>query len=161
MAGDLEDFLRRAAQRRQANAGNPPAAARPPAPAARPAAPQPAVPEQRKRPQYSNHRTERMIREVEEEIFVAEVVEDEPSPWQERQRKIEEAKRAAAEAESIAAKAMAKVKKGGSQATPQFAPGPQMTGNVAADLLRLLQSPEGIQQAVLLREILDRPIDRW
>ncbi|GAA4464289.1 hypothetical protein [Novipirellula rosea] len=156
MAGDLEDFLRRAAQRRQANAGN-----QNPPPAARPAAAQPAVPEQRKRPQYSNHRTERMIREVEEEIFVAEVVEDEPSPWQERQRKIEEAKRAAAEAESVAAKAMAKVKKSGTHATPQFAPGPQMTGNVAADLLRLLQSPEGIQQAVLLREILDRPIDRW
>ncbi len=156
MAGDLEDFLRRAAQRRQANAGN-----QNPPPAARPAPPQPAVPEQRKRPQYSNQRTERMIREVEEEIFVAEVVEDEPSPWQERQRKIEEAKRAAAEAEAVAAKAMARVKKRGSQATPQLAPGPQMTGDVAADLLRLLQSPEGIQQAVLLREILDRPIDRW
>ncbi|WP_442506598.1 hypothetical protein SH528x_005449 [Novipirellula sp. SH528] len=156
MAGDLEDFLRRAAQRRQANAGN-----QNPPPAARPAPAQPAVPEQRKRPQYSNQRTERMIREVEEEIFVAEVVEDEPSPWQERQRKIEEAKRAAAEAEAEAAKMMARVKKRGSQVTPQFAPGPQMTGDVAGDLLRLLQSPEGIQQAVLLREILERPVDRW
>ncbi|WP_144058097.1 hypothetical protein [Novipirellula maiorica] len=154
MAGDLEDFLRRAAQRRQANAGNPPAAARP-------AAAQPAVPEQRKRPQYSNHRTERMIREVEEEIYVAEVVEDEPSPWQERQRKIEEAKRAAAEAESMAAKAMDKVKKSGAQASHPLDGGPQMTGNVAADLIRLLHSPQGVQQAVLLREILDRPIDRW
>ncbi|GAA5506123.1 hypothetical protein [Novipirellula caenicola] len=156
MAGDLEDFLRRAAQRRQANAGN-----RNQPPAARPAASHPAVPEQRKRPQYSNHRTERMVREVEEEIYVAEVVEDEPSPWQERQRKIEEAKRAAAEAESAAAKAFAKVKKGGTASPAPMAPGPQMTGNVAADLIRLLQSPEGIQQAVLLREILDRPIDRW
>ncbi|TWU21466.1 hypothetical protein Pla52o_36520 [Novipirellula galeiformis] len=148
MAGDLEDFLRRAAQRRQANAGG------------QPAAPRPAAPQKPQRPQYSNSRTERISRDVEDEIYVAEVVEEKPSPWQERQRKIEEAKRAAKEAESVAALALAKVKASNRSAAPP-APEVKMTGDVAGDLLRLLQSPEGIQQAVLLREILERPVDRW
>ena len=63
MARDLDDFLRRAAQRRQAKAAEQRQAQQP---------------ERRVRPQYSDARTERIARPVEEaeEVLMAEVVDD-------------------------------------------------------------------------------------
>ncbi len=170
MSGDLEDFLRRAAERRQAKAAGQPMQGQP-VPHARPhvapgqpfqANPIPVSPtdSQRSRPQYTDSRTERVV-VVDEPILVAEVVEDHDSLWQERRRQIEKSRKAAEEAESIAAKAMAKAGVGGHGSSRSQTSAIGLTGNVAEDLLRLLQSPIGIQQAVLLREILDRPVDRW
>ncbi|MFG0263257.1 MAG: hypothetical protein ACF788_12770 [Novipirellula sp. JB048] len=162
MAGDLEDFLRRAAQRRQANAAGQSAATPPPA-ASRPAASRADAPAPRRKPQYSDSRTERVTSDHAEEILVAEVVQEtqeKPSPWQERQRKIEQAKRAAVQAEADAAAALKKVKASNRAKSPPASEA-ETSDDLAADLLRLLQSPAGIRQAVLLREILDRPIDRW
>jgi hypothetical protein len=142
MSGDLEDFLRRAAQRRQAKA----AQQQPPAP--------------RQRPQYSDRRTERIVRPVEaDEILTAEIVEEEdPNSFQARMRRVEEAKRAAAKARAEATPKLKKVKTGQPRSSGV---GAALSGNPAQDLLRLLRQPGGIQQAILLREIFDRPEHRW
>ncbi len=142
MSGDLEDFLRRAAQRRQAKAAQ--------------QKPQPASPP---RPQYSNRRTERVVQAIEaEELLTAELVEDAPNSFAARQRRLEESKKAAAEAEAAAAKSMQKVKR--SRGKSQHAAVP-LSGIAAQDLARLLAHPAGLRQAILLREILDRPEHRW
>jgi hypothetical protein len=142
MSGDLEDFLRRAAQRRQAKA----AQQQPPPP--------------RQRPQYSDRRTERIVRPVEtDEILTAEIVEeDDPNSFQARMRRVQEAKRAAQKAQAEAAQKLKKI----ARARPKSSGvGPALSGHPARDLVRMLQQPGGIQQAILLREILDRPEHRW
>jgi len=166
MSGDLEDFLRRAAQRRQAKAGGgdpPPGGPR--QPSQRPPAQQAPQrqPSQRQKPQYSNSRTERVTRPVEEEIVVAEVVEDLDSQWTQRRRKIEEAKQAAKQAEQEAAQAFSKMKgKAGVQVIPlSGSDNSKVTGFTIEDLVQMLHRPGGMQQAVLLKEILDRPEHRW
>lgn len=145
MAGDLEDFLKRAAQRRQAKA----AAQRQQQP--------------RERPQYSNSRTERVVREVDpEEVITAEVLDAEVLDAEvldqdsiaERARRIEEAKRSA---EAIAAETARKHRK--SNTLPKQTP--KLSGTPAKDLIRLLKKPGGIQQAILLKEVFDRPEHRW
>ncbi len=159
MSGDLEDFLRRAAQRRQAKAAQ-----------------QPAAP-QRQRPQYSDRRTERVARDVDAEpILTAEIVEDDPNSFSARLRRVEEAKKAAAKAQAEAANKLAQVRAGrsrGSASSSSQGSGNQgsgnqgsgtavaMSGDPTQDLLRLLRQPGGIRQAILLREILDRPEHRW
>lgn len=140
MSGDLEDFLRRAAQRRQAKA------------AAQPAQ------QPKAKPQYSNSRTERMVRPAEaDEILTAEVIEDSDS-IADRRKKLEQAKAAAAEAKAkLAAK-----KTGQLGTTSAGAPSSaSLSGMPAQDLIRLLRQPGGIRQAILLREILERPEHRW
>lgn len=143
MSGDLEDFLRRAAQRRQAKA-------------AQQQQQQPAP-----RPQYSDSRTERRVRSAEpEEVFTAEIVEEDSSSIAARLRRIEEAKRAAKKAEAEVAQAIEKAKTRGGSKLTDAAP-LALSGNPAQDLLTLLRRPGGIQQAILLREILQRPEHRW
>lgn len=131
MPDDVEDFLRRAAQRRRAGA----AAKR-----------EAAKPVRRVRPQYSNSRTERQVGLVDdaEEILMAEVVPDDTvSTSSYSARSVDQA---------IAAP-------GGSNANQ---PGPdQAAETLLAELSRALQSPKGIRQAILMREILDRPEHRW
>ena len=92
MAGDLEDFLRRAAQRRQAkaaqNRGGPADQAR-----------------ARSRPEYTNRKTERLVTPSDaDEVLLAEVVEDEADSITARMRRVEAAKEAAAKAELEAAR---------------------------------------------------------
>lgn len=147
MSGDLEDFLRRAAQRRQAKAAQQQQQKR-----------QQQPPQRRQPPQYSDRRTERVVRPQEtDEILTAEIVDDGDSIAA-RMHRLEESKRAAAKAEAEAAKKIAKAtkgrsaKKGGAVA---------LTGNRTVDLVRMLQHSSGIRQAILLREILDRPEHRW
>lgn len=142
MSGDLEDFLRRAAQRRQAKA----AQQQQPAQQQRP----------RSRPQYSDSRTERIVQAVDDDIPVAEVVEDDTSSLAARRRRLEQSKKAAEQAE--AAKRVRSAKPSARPATAATIP---LAGSAAQDLLRILRQPGGIKQAILLREILDRPEHRW
>lgn len=145
MSGELEDFLRRAAERRQAKAAQ---------------QQQQAAPAKRPRPQYSDRARERVTRVDEaDEILTAEIVSS-PSPAEDaiasRIRRVEEAKEVAAQIEADVAK---KTKKMGKPASA--APGLALSGNMAEDLIRMLRKPGGIQQAILLREVLDRPEHRW
>ena len=149
MSGDLEDFLRRAAERRKAKAE---------------ASGQQAQPQrtQQRKPQYSDSRTERMARQFDdEEIVIAEIVEDprEESSWDRRHREIEEAKQAAAQAQKEVAKQKKKLKAQPSAVKDGNVP--EVTDNSADALLRLLRSSGGVRQAVIIREILDRPEHRW
>lgn len=164
MANDLEDFLRRAAARRQANQ------------AARPAAPPPP-------PQYTSARSERVVREVEPEP-TPPLVSSDPRRRQMEARRAELARRsesagrsestrrragsAASRAGSAASRAGAQTAELVRQAEPVSA---QVVQAVAVaetpaalspgGLIAALRSPEGIRQAILMREILDRPIHRW
>ncbi len=149
MSGDLEDFLRRAAQRRQAAA--PPAQAAPSPP--------------RPRSEYTNRQSERRTGhprdEDDDDIPVAAIaIEDVPEedPYAMQRKRIAAAK-AAAEVE--AAKLAAKVAKIGQASGSSPAANYTSTGNLAEDLVRMLRTPGGIQQAILLREIIDRPEHRW
>ena len=140
----LEDFLRRAAQRRQAKS----AQQSQPAPRRQP-------------PQYSDRRTERSVQPREaDEVLAAEVVEDDPNSFSARLRRLEEAKQAAAKAEAEAAKKLAKagVKRGRSKSSGVAL---ALSGNPTQNLIRMLRHSGGIRQAILLREILDRPEHRW
>jgi hypothetical protein len=140
MSGDLEDFLRRAAQRRQAKA----AQQQPPA--------------ERQRPQYSDRKTERVARIPEDEVLTAEIVEDDSNSFAARLQRVEEAKRAAKQAEAAAAEKLKRAHGGRTRASISTA---APSGHPAQDLIRMLQQPGGIQQAILLREILERPEHRW
>ncbi len=160
MAGDLEDFLRRAAARRQAQADQPQPTPRPPS--------QP-------RPEYSNRRTEhppraterppRALERQEPEVIVAEIMED-SSSISERMQRQEEARQAAREAETI-------IKNRGrstrSRATRSRSTRSRSKGRLSSEgtenlrdgLIEALKSPGGIRKAILLREILERPTHRW
>ena len=157
MAGDLEEFLKRAAARRQAKTQQ------------QEAAPPPQRAAQRPTPQrsthvseYSDRRRERLVRDPSdsEPILVAEIVQEAPDPLAKRRQAIEEAKKEAARAEAEAAGRLAKLQEArGVSGKDNVAL--TFTGDARADLVRLLRQPGGIKQAILLREILDRPVDRW
>ena len=143
MSGDLEDFLRRAAQRRQAKAAQ-----------------QQQSEPRRQAPQYSNRRTERMVQVPDsDEVLTAEIVEEDPNSFAARLRRVEEAKQAAAKAEAEAAKKLKRAKGPGRSKSSGAAVA--LTGNPTQNLIKMLQHSGGIQQAILLREILDRPEHRW
>jgi len=95
-----------------------------------------------------------------DEVMTAEIVEDDPNSYAARLRRLEEAKQAAAIAEAEAAKKLtrAKGKRGGSKSSGVAV---ALTGNKTRDLIKMLRHSGGIQQAILLREILDRPEHRW
>ena len=145
MSNDLEDFLRRAAQRRAQKSASQPA-------------PAPSKP----RSEYTDRNAERRIRNIEVEVvdepLTAIVVEPEEDSLDARRRKIEAARVAAAQAEAEAAERLAKIRATNPTAN---APVPVATGNPVEDLLNLIRTPGGIQKAVLLREIIDRPEHRW
>ncbi|TWU55259.1 hypothetical protein [Rubripirellula reticaptiva] len=143
MSGDLEDFLRRAAQRRQAKAAEQADSA-----------------SVRRPPQYSDSRSERnpQIEDI-DEILTAEIVEeDDGSSIAARMHRLEEAKRVASELEKASA---AQMRKARGMLPRQKLETKAFTGNPVQDLLDALQRPGGVQQAILLKEILDRPVDRW
>jgi hypothetical protein len=152
MSGDLEDFLRRAAQRRRAKEaqerGGPGSQG-----GQRSAS--------KTRPQYSNSRTERIVSPVEaDEVLEAELVEEEShDSIAERMRRLEAARRAAAETHAPLGSLRHDEPK--QQAKTPLGTGKFFSGDPAQDLVRLLREPQGIQQAILLKEILDRPDHRW
>ncbi len=159
MAGDLEDFLKRAASRRQAKAAQETQQAK--KNAAGPA----------RAREYTDSRRERTVRQSEDLIddaITGEIVDEiGPSLAEERlamqQQKIAAAKKKAAAIEAATA---ARRKKEGlppklEKAAPVQAEGITLTGDLRQDVLRLMTSPVGLQQAFLLKEILDRPDHRW
>ena len=149
MSSDLEDFLRRAAQRRQANA--------PPAQAA---------PVKRSRPEYTNRQSERLTShpmDDADDIPVAAIVVDDEhdeDPYAMQRKRIAAAKAAAEKEATKAAATLAKLQQskasGSSTASSSVS-----TGNMVEDIKRMIQAPGGMQQAMILKEILDRPEHRW
>ncbi len=90
---------------------------------------------------------------------MAEVVEDHEDSISVRMQRLEAAKRTAAEAEAEVARR--KAKRSAHASTFEVRGGTPYTGHPAQDLLKLLRQPGGLQQAILLKEILDRPEHRW
>ena len=163
MSGDLEDFLRRAAARRQTKTGGQPSQPNQPqqqGPAERPAT---------RRREYTNRHRERVPQatEVAEEPIAAEIVSDELESLSDQRRRIEAAKQRAEnirqQANDTLPQPALSNQSGATTSTGATRPtGATMsTGNTAEDLLRMLRHPGGLRQAVLLREILDRPEHRW
>ena len=149
MSGDLEDFLRRAAQRRQAKSAQRPQGQTP-----------------RAKPQYSNRGTERVVDAViVDEPLMAEVIGEDSNPLAAQQRHLQESRKAAALAQAEAAKKLSKIKvrrhAKGRAAAGSGTPSLALSGVTSEDLIRLLSSPQGVRQAILLREVLDRPEHRW
>ncbi|MEM9645632.1 MAG: hypothetical protein AAF989_11630 [Planctomycetota bacterium] len=168
MAGDLEDFLRRAAARRQAAAGQKKQAG----PGARPQPVDPPV------GGHTNARTERTIRrdiEQDEPPLVAEVVAEPQRPLPSTNRGPSLRQKRAAEKSSrdraSAKSAVRQVAKPVVQATSVQSgkrkddsgdrKPPTYQGDPMEEILRLLQSPQGVPVAMLLREVLERPEHRW
>lgn len=179
MSGDIEDFLKRAAQRRQARQGSQP----PPPPPPRP------------RSEYSNARNERITRaqdEYEDDIEPALLEEPlaqrlaelkrkqlaaqtaqtakrqgsaerrDQSPGRDQRGKAERAtlKQSSAAKRAAASPKQASPPASVAAATAQAAAAPVATTPVE-ELMRLLQTPQGLRNAFLMREILDRPEHRW
>lgn len=197
MASELEDFLRRAAQRRAENA------------AARAERPQPP-----RRPEYTDRNRERVTTssDPDDEIVVADLVPTQAGPTppvDERQRRGTPS--ADESADAIRRKLQTVLNKpdtspsgltqsnvgqsgsglgggglGGSglggaglggSSLGNLGQGPGLLGDMARSgdkaasapsgspplqaLLRLMKEPDGIDQAILAREILDRPTHRW
>ncbi len=168
---DIEDFLKRAAQRRQAKASQS-SPAPPPAP----------------RPEYSDSRTERRPRNVpsDDTPIQATLVDEATEPLNEHLQQIERqrirvlvqaAKRRAGgtvKPVSMAEDSVptvtaptptAQVDRNAMPATMMIRP-VTITGDDAGftamdRLVTMLRQPEGMLQAVLLQEILRRPTERW
>lgn len=168
MSGDIEDFLRRAAERRQARQANRPAPAAPPA-----------------RPEYSDARRERMSRPraEDDDLVVAEVVDESMS------RKLAELREAQARAQAVrtvaattptplaqrpglAERAAARAQARRSPGLAPIRPTPAASVTTAAalpsvqsaamfELHEALKTPHGLRNAMLLHEILARPEHRW
>ncbi len=192
MSGDIEDFLKRAAERRQARQSNRPASGQQPQ---RPAS----------RPEYTDSRRERSAqpRDDDEEFIVAEVIEQplakRIAELKQKQADAQAAKQSnragsASKRDAVAAEsdmsrndrnratrraadradAAMQSRRG---ASPLAAPAAAQTaasqrnamaagqinsdGALIDELLQSLKSPHGLQRAILLHEILDRPVHRW
>jgi hypothetical protein len=175
MPDDIEDFLKRAAQRRQTKASSSPA------PASSPAKPAPVKPLAAPRPEYTSARTERIPRNrvEDEQPLQAILIEDDNQTGEgvakhmeslKKQRtkaaKVAEEKRAGGTVKPLPAAPAAST---GGYVVPDRAPSvaPQtMTGDnagftVSDRLITMLRQPEGMMQAILLQEILKRPEHRW
>jgi hypothetical protein len=176
MSGDIEDFLKRAAQRRQARQAGAPVPGPEPAPS---------------RPEYTNARRERQVRPAQEnddELVVAEVIQ------QPLAQRIEELKRSQAAAQEIRqdarqgtaarrdtatakTEAARQARVAAQTPLPAARPPQGITANSTSaerqaasashpdvlidELLKSLSSPGGLRKAILLHEILDRPEHRW
>lgn len=150
MAGDLEEFLKRAAERRAQKQGG--GGGKPPA---KP------KPKPKPRQEYTDARRERQVRPpVEEAIPVAEVVEH-VNPLAEKQRKLAEAKAKAKAAQKKLEAQQKKSKRSVPAREPVESPVVISSGTAAEQLIEMLKQPGGMRQAFLLRELFDRPSDRW
>ena len=176
MPDDIEDFLTRAAQRRQAKTT-------PAKPAADPVQAQPVqrtqAPPARpvsSRPEYTSARSERIPRNrPEEEQPLQAILVEESTPAgqgvaEHMQRLKKQRTKATKEADSRRAGGSVQPVVPASQyVAPERAPSvaPQTTtgdnsGFTASDrLITMLRQPEGMLQAILLQEILTRPEHRW
>ncbi len=170
MSGDIEDFLRRAAERRQARQANRPAPA--------------AAPPQR--PEYSDARRERLpqARAEDDDLVIAEVVEE---PMTRKLAELREAQASAQAMRDVAARqqqssltkrlkraeraaAKSQVQRAAASAPARSIPAASITTVAAAapvqseamfELHEALKTPHGLRNAMLLHEILARPEHRW
>lgn len=148
MAGDIEEFLRRAAERRQQRANQRNVQQQQ---AARPAA-----------PQYTDRAAERVPRpapvyqppvQVQQvEPLMAEVIEDDEHESMSNRRKTREA----ADQSKIDTELQRHSHEGEFERSQK---GQQ--SSAVSDLVRLLKSPNGMKQAILLREILEPRSNMW
>lgn len=151
MSDDIEAFLRRAAQRRKEQAG-------------RKAAPAP-----KPRPEYTDSRSERKIRQAPpEEVYVeAEIVDDQAGLSQLSNRHLQgdHLANSVGQADDKMDAHIQKVFDHNvghlAHDTPPTASETLADGDIAKTLISMLQSTHGVQQAFLLREIIDRPEHRW
>ncbi len=170
MSGDIEDFLRRAAERRQARQASKPAP-----PASPPS-----------RPEYTDARRERASRSRDDDdLVIAEVVEEPLA------KRLAELKHAQATAQAMREASLrnepqradvqqSQSRSGSSHQQPRparvsilspsrattqsvtsVAPGPDLQSVAIGDLHEALKSPAGLRSAMLLHEILARPEHRW
>jgi hypothetical protein len=142
MADDIEAFLKRAAQRRQAAANAQPSA--------------PPTPPRPPKPEYTNSRTERLAKPFaaqEEPVLEAEIVYDE-NPANLIVDQADERM-----AEHIQQSFTSDI----GQFSPTDSAGAKtnVTSAGVSELAKLLQQTDGLKMAVLLREVLDRPTHRW
>lgn len=171
MSDDIEDFLRRAAQRRQARqAGQ---ATPPPMP--------------RGRPEYTDARRERNVAPREDDELPGTLPEDEVAEplarriaELKRQQAAKQSARAADRRATVGNKTSSKRSQSGaaesarSEAAATKSPlAGGLTESVSQppaatpaeqpvpELLELLRTPHGLRNAILLREIFDRPEHRW
>ncbi len=146
MSNDLEEFLRRAAERRRAKQEKKPPPARPSSP-----------------PQYTDARSERVVRE--------EVIEDDELPVATLVQDLTPHSLAAPGERSLSTHPMegtANVRLDGLRPDVAAASTPVLPHTrrdveqpSPGDLVKLLRSPGGLRQAILLREVFDRPQHRW
>jgi hypothetical protein len=147
MAGDLEDFLKRAAERRAQKQQQAGGGGRRPTPKPRP------------KPEYTQARRERQVRQpLEETIPVAEVVET-VDPMAEKRRRLAKAKQKSDDARERVAQQQREIHE--PTAEKERSDISIADGTPAEQLLDLIRRPGGMQQAILLREIFERPEDRW
>jgi hypothetical protein len=162
---DIEEFLKRAAQRRQAKTPQVPA----PAPVSTP------------RPEYTSAKTERIPRAKQDDTPVQAILleDDEVIESVARHLKGLDTQRAAKTREANQRRAGGTVKpvepaqgaasrevvyeapKRAPSVAPQTIVGDNAGFTVADRLVTMLQKPEGMMQAMLLNEILKRPEERW
>lgn len=157
MADNIEEFLRRAAERRQAKAAQTPVPA--PAPT---------------RPEYTNSRTERIVQaEVIEEVPLQAILVESPEqgesvPQHVRMHQVERAR----------VQKSRKQKKGEGTVKPVAPPATVITSadavnsatqltdssateNPVHQLIQMMKRPGGMTQAIIMNEILTRPDHRW
>lgn len=152
MAGDIEEFLRRAAERRQQRANQRNTQQQQ---ATRPAA-----------PQYTDRAAERLPRAErraqaapvyqppvqQAEPLMAEIIEDEEHESMSQRRRSREAE--------DQAKVDSELQRHSEEGKQERSDRGEQS-NAAEDIIRLLKSPNGMKQAVILREILEPRSSFW
>jgi len=164
MSGDLEDFLARAAKRRAEKASQ---------------QREQEVRGQTQRSrtavqsQYSNRKTERLVRldDDEDEILEAEIVAE--LDREKTTKRLNDAKAASpiSTGQKVSEQKTSEQQprvlrssrgpKSGESTGRALPAGESSTGINALELVQMLGRPGGVRQAFLLKEIIDRPVQRW
>jgi hypothetical protein len=140
MSGDLEEFLRRAAERRRERA------------AQQQAQQEAQQPHRRPRPEYTDRQAERVARAME-----AMAADDEPLMGKPSGEE--------ASSEALPEAHVPPPSPPAPPSPPLESPAGQVglpTSEVSSkQLMEWMRTPAGLKQAILIREILDRPTHRW
>jgi len=167
MSGDLEDFLRRAAERRRSKSTQQGQQGQ-----QRQQGQQGQPTQQRRRaPEYSDRHRERVaqqadVPELVDEPMMAELAEEVPEPWHRQPEpynidqpggeSAQPKESGRSEGDDIAAALdRSSGRSAGASARIHWSNDP------ARDLIQMLQEPQGVARAILLKEILERPTHRW
>lgn len=159
-ADEVEEFLKRVAQRRGAQPAQRAEAARPAAPAAKPVSPPP-VPKQKKgrRAKQMGSEVDEHVkqtldaRKFEERAAQMTTVDRADEAMSEHVKSVFEHRIGQFETETITDE--------GPQASAEAVAPPSLQPSPAEGLAAALRSPEGMRRAVILGEVLRRPTHRW